>query len=185
MVKMKIALSGGCCGLVTAVAIALSSGEAQNSSVQQSKAHQVPTFEFVKPQVNNDILALFKADIEALNTNREAKKAEAEKPPTPKPQPKPEKTFGLKAEQEAAQSGALNKVFNKESALTLKGVFNAGNAFAVVAITNLRTGQVDIKKYKQGDGVLDYKVTKITSKSIHLQKQSQKIELLLFTSGLK
>ena len=183
MIKMKVALSGGCCGLVTAVAIALSSGEAQNSSVQQSKAHQVPTFEFVKPQVNNDILALFKADIETLNNNREAKKAEVEKPP--KPQPKPEKTFGLKAEQEAAQSGALNKVFNKESTLTLKGVFNAGNAFAVVAITNLRTGQVDIKKYKQGDAVLDYKVTKITSKSIHLQKQSQKIELLLFTSGLK
>jgi hypothetical protein len=185
MVKMKIALSGGCCGLVTAVAIALASGEAQHISVQQSKANQVPMFEFVKPQINNNILALFKTDIEALNNNREAKKAEVEKPPIPQPQPKPEKTFGLKAEQEAAQSGAVNKVFNKENTLTLKGVFNAGDAFAVVAITNLRTTKVDIKKYKQGDEVLDYKVTKITSKSIHLQKQSQKIELLLFTSGLK
>ena len=89
--------------------------------------------------------------------------------------------LGIGKQKEIEQNGSLSNLFSGNNESTLVGVFFSGESFAIVAIKDLATNQITLKKIKHHDTFFGYRVDSINVKSINLSRDAQKIELKLFT----
>ncbi|GAA0353812.1 hypothetical protein GCM10009092_17730 [Bowmanella denitrificans] len=93
----------------------------------------------------------------------------------------PKKLYVMSKEEQLAQAGALDTLYDGNNKYRLRGTFDEKKSrFAVLEVQDLESGKVEQMQVSVGQYLSGYKLTDMTGQSVTLEQNNRVINLYLF-----